>query len=45
MGRCGDADELSADRERNDANTLWLLAAVLHHQPEDEASPDEDDDG
>ena len=43
MGRCGDADELSPERERDEANTLWLLAAVLHHEPEDEPAPDADE--
>jgi hypothetical protein len=42
MGSSGDGDNLSAAREEDDANIRWLLAAVLHHQPEDEP-PDGDD--
>jgi len=36
MGPSGDGDNLSAAREADEANIRWLLAAVLHHQPEDE---------
>jgi hypothetical protein len=41
MGPSGDGDNLSAAREKDEANIRWLLAAVLHHQPEDEP-PDGD---
>jgi hypothetical protein len=36
MGRSGDGDDVSAVPEPEEANIRWLLAAVLHHQPEDE---------
>jgi hypothetical protein len=42
MSGRGDGDDVSAaQKEAEEANIRWLLAAVLHHQPEDE--PPEDD--
>ena len=41
MSRSGDGDNISAGPEQQEANIRWLLAAVLHHQPEDEP-PDGD---
>ena len=41
MSQCGDGDDLSAVREQDEANIRWLLAAVLHHQPEDEPPPED----
>jgi hypothetical protein len=43
MARSGDGDNISAAREKDEANIRWLLAAVLHHQPEDESPPDAED--
>lgn len=31
-----DGEIVSAAREDDEANIRWLLAAVLHHQPEEE---------
>ena len=42
MSRVGEGDNLDAARERDEANIRWLLAAVLHHQPEGE--PEEESD-
>jgi hypothetical protein len=42
MGSGGDGDNVSDAREQDEANIRWLLAAVLHHQPEEE--PREGDD-
>jgi hypothetical protein len=39
MGHSGDGENVSADGEEQEANIRWLLAAVLHHQPDDD-SPD-----
>ena len=36
MSRSGDIDNVPAADDLEDANIRWLLAAVLHHQPEDE---------
>jgi hypothetical protein len=41
MSGGGDADDVSAARKNEEANIRWLLAAVLHHQPEDEPPEDE----
>ena len=41
MSRSGEGENVSADREKEEANIRWLLAAVLHHQPEHEP-PDGD---
>jgi hypothetical protein len=46
MVRSGDHDDAAAEHEHiraveaDEANIRWLLAAVLHHQPEG-ADPDE----
>jgi hypothetical protein len=42
MAPSGDGDNVSAAREQDEANIRWLLAAVLHHQPDDEP-PDAED--
>jgi hypothetical protein len=42
MGRSGEGEPASAAREEDEANIRWLLAAVLHHEPEDDP-PDGDD--
>jgi hypothetical protein len=39
----GDGENLSAAREKDEANIRWLLAAVLHHQPEDEPEGEGED--
>jgi hypothetical protein len=36
MTHSGDGEDFSAGREEDEANIRWLLAAVLHHQPEEE---------
>jgi hypothetical protein len=36
MGRSGEGEDVSDAREMDEANIRWLLAAVLHHQPDDE---------
>jgi len=41
MAQSGEADNVAAARDRDEANIRWLLAAVLHHQPDDE--PDSKD--
>jgi hypothetical protein len=41
MSGGGDGENVSARREEDEANIRWLLAAVLHHQP-DEEPPDGD---
>src|SRR5204862_8293403 len=35
----GEDGELSRRRQEEEANIRWLLAAVLHHQPQDEPEP------
>jgi hypothetical protein len=40
MSLSGDGGDGPAEREETEANIRWLLAAVLHHQPEDEPPPD-----
>ena len=42
MAQCGEADNTSAARERDEENIRWLLAAVLHHQPDDEPGESKD---
>jgi hypothetical protein len=42
MGRSGDGENAAAAREHEEANIRWLLAAVLHHQPPEDESPDGD---
>jgi hypothetical protein len=42
MAPGGHGDPSSADRESDEANIRWLLAAVLHHQADDDPA-DEDD--
>lgn len=36
MSGGGDGDNASVAREQDEANIHWLLAAVLHHQPDEE---------
>jgi hypothetical protein len=36
MAGGGDGKDDSAGRAEDEANIRWLLAAVLHHQPDDE---------
>ncbi|MEY2423890.1 MAG: hypothetical protein QOI95_3957 [Acidimicrobiaceae bacterium] len=42
MGSSGEGEIVSAASEKDEANIRWLLAAVLHHQPEEESSDVED---
>jgi hypothetical protein len=42
MARSGDGNDVSGGGDQDEANIRWLLAAVLHHQPEDEL-PDAED--
>jgi hypothetical protein len=42
MAHSGEADNIPAARERDEANIRWLLAAVLHHQPDDESGEPQD---
>ena len=42
MGRSGDAEPSFGAKEKDEENIRWLLAAVLHHEPED-VPPDGED--
>jgi hypothetical protein len=42
MSAGGEGQVPSPSRAKEEANIRWLLAAVLHHQPEDDADPDPD---
>jgi hypothetical protein len=42
MSHSGDGDDVPAEPEQQEANIRWLLAAVLHHQPEDDDPPEGD---